>query len=671
MEFKPTRSPARAHGMALALLGLAATAWSAAASPFTPCYGKFFLAAGSGEEGHKDGYFLDAEFKQPGGLCLSQDQRTLYVADAGNHDLRAVALDAQDQVSTVLGGGEAGLVDGVGPAARLAWPSQVVADADGSGLWLLDQSNTTLRRMELRTLELRTVESAPAGLSYTCVTADPKGGVYLVAGDRLWHRATAAGPDTLVAKDPLLDCPDGRLVMLGRTPYFGSPCNGFFCPMDSKNRFTQVGWACLTPTASALCPFQEDGHWKILYWAPEAAGIKKFDPADLGSYALPMQDYQGTLLPGPSPSLAGINGTSDFRVLLKKKLNAVVGPGGIVYYSEACSSRIIGVDTQLVVPRDADANNVRQQEPGKPPHTIRLDVIGASITWFWQSYGPEKTFNHNLAFIRELERNLNLESALHGQGTRYEVQANVNQLGLMHGSPITYFLQVGDRLKGHQVDQVLICMDPASLARELCLFYFNRTVDDLGMLPQQADWPSMTGDERYKELGPVTRGLIDWVKANPREAGEFAAFDDAGRLTFKCKDIQLLKYPRMQQFAKDLMRKALLKDQALAQKYGATIAVAIIPNRNIVEVGEQGGDEFKEGLEGAYMDQPVWDVCKELGIPCYDADEPMRLVALGAYPLFMPGDSHYEPRGHGWLASMLARVMTGGIANVPPDRSQP
>jgi hypothetical protein len=29
------------------------------------------------------------------------------------------------------------------------------------------------------------------------------------------------------------------------------------------------------------------------------------------------------------------------------------------------------------------------------------------------------------------------------------------------------------------------------------------------------------------------------------------------------------------------------------------------------------------------------------------------------------------PRGHGWMASMLARVMTGTIANVPPDRSQP
>ncbi|HTB33402.1 MAG TPA: hypothetical protein VK842_00940, partial [bacterium] len=642
-------------------MALAAPAGTAPSGAFTPCFGKFFLAAGSGEEGHKDGYFLDADFNQPAGLGLSKDQNTLYVADAGNHDLRAVALDAQNSVSTVAGCGRAGLADGIGAAARLSWPTQVATEADGSALWVLDQANLSLRRLDLKTMALQTVEPAPQGLSFTCMAADPAGGVYLVVGDQLLHRASALGPDTLVAKDPALACPDGRLVLLDRAVYFCSPCNGFFCALTGDKHFVKQGWHCLTPTASAFAPLEEEGRWKILFWSPDHASIFKFDPKDQATYAFVMQDYQGTVLPGPSEGMTGINASSDFRTLLKKKLNVAVGPGGILYYSEACSARIIGVDSQLLVPRDADANNVRQPEPGKPPHTIRLDVIGASITWFWQQYGAEKYFNQNLAFIRELERNLNLESALHGQGIRYEVQAHVNQLGVMHGSPLTYFLQIGDRIKGHQVDQVLICMDPASLGRELCLFYFNRTVDDLGMLPQQADWESMNGGERYKELGPVTRGLIDWVKANPKEAGEFASFDGVGRLTFKCSDVQLLKYPRMQQFAKDLMRKALLKDMALAKKYGATVAVAIIPNRNIVEVGEGGGDEFKEGLDGAYIDQPIWDLCKELGIPCYDADEPMRVVALGAYPLFIPADSHYMPRGHGWMASMLARVMTGTI----------
>jgi hypothetical protein len=657
--------------MGMLAMGLAALAWGAPTGPFSPCYGKFFLAAGSGEEGHKDGYFLDADFKQPAGLALSRDQNTLYVADAGNHDLRAVALDAQDQVSTLLGNGEAGQVDGMGAAARLSSPSQVVTEADGSALWLLDQDNRALRRVDLKTLALQTVEAAPDGLSFTSLAADPKGGIYFVAGDRLLHRAPGAASDKLVSKDPVLACPDGRVVVLDREIYFASPCSGFFNHMDAKGKFGPLGYICLTATASSFAPLYEDGRWKILFWAPERGTIMRFDPLDNYCYGYQMFDYQGTLLPGPSENLMGINGTSDFRMLLKKHLEAVVGPGGVFYFAEACSSRIIGVDPNLLVPRDADANMVRQKEPPKPPNTIRLDVIGASLTWFWQQYGGEKAFNENLAFIRELERNLNLESALHGQGVRYEVLAHVNQLGVMFGSPLTYFLEVGDRIKGHQVDQVLICLDPADLGKEIELFEFNRTVDDLGMLPPQADWNDLNGEQRYKELGPLTREFIDWVKAHPAESQDWGYIDGVGRFFFKVRDVELLKYPRVAQFAMALMRKALLRNQALAAKYGAKISVAILPSRNVVEVGEKGGDEFKEGLDGAYIDQPIWDVCKELGIPCYDTTEPMRAVALGAYPLFIPSDSHYMPRGHGWMASMLARVMTGTIPNVPPDRTQP
>ena len=88
--------------MGMLAMGLAALAWGAPTGPFSPCYGKFFLAAGSGEEGHKDGYFLDADFKQPAGLALSRDQNTLYVADAGNHDLRAVALEHTDLTDFVV-----------------------------------------------------------------------------------------------------------------------------------------------------------------------------------------------------------------------------------------------------------------------------------------------------------------------------------------------------------------------------------------------------------------------------------------------------------------------------------------------------------------------------------------------------------------------------------------
>jgi hypothetical protein len=656
----------------LATLALAAqtlNGLAAPAGPFTPCYGKYFLAAGSGEQGHKDGYFLDADFNQPAGMALSKDQNNIYVADSGNHDLRAIALDKQNQVSTVLGDGIPGLVDGMGSAARLSWPTQVVAEADGSSLWLLDQGNSALRLMDLKTLSLRTLESPTAGVTFTSMVGDPKGGIYFVQKDKLFHKASPDAPDVLLGEDPNFGCPDGHLLLLERVAYFANPCSGFFYRVDNHSKLAQLGYLCLTKTASAFCPILDGGRWQILYWSPNEASVKRFDPLDNGCYSFPMTDYQGTLLPGPSPSLVGINATSDFRVLLKNNLQVISGPGGIFYFSEACSGRIIGVDGQLMVPNDADANNVRQQEPGKPANTIRLDVVGASLTWFWQQYGTEKTFNQNLAFIRELERNLNLESALHGQGKRYEVLAQVNQLGVMFGSPPTYFLEVGDRIKNHQVDQVLICVDHQSLNRELGNFLFNRTVDDLGVLPPQADWEGMTGPERYKQLGPITRGLIDWIKAHPDESRDWAYFDGIGRLWFKGNTP--LAIPRLQQFILDILRKAFQRDQALAAKYGATVAVAILPARDVVEIGEKGGDDFYDHINGAWLDKQLFDLVTSMGMPCYDVVDPMRLVALGAYPLFVPADSHYMPRGHGWMASMVAREMTGSIPSIPPDRSQP
>ncbi len=65
---------------------------------------------GNGAQGYADGAALEARFDQPQGMALSADASTLYVADLGNHSIRAVSLD-DGMVSTVAGTG-----------ARGAWP---------------------------------------------------------------------------------------------------------------------------------------------------------------------------------------------------------------------------------------------------------------------------------------------------------------------------------------------------------------------------------------------------------------------------------------------------------------------------------------------------------------------------------------------------------------------
>jgi sugar lactone lactonase YvrE len=84
---------------------------------------------GDGTEGFADGAAAEARFRQPQGLGLSSDGRTLFVADTRNHAVRAVDLATGD-VTTIAGTG-AQLERLPGPGARgrdsaLASPWDVV-----------------------------------------------------------------------------------------------------------------------------------------------------------------------------------------------------------------------------------------------------------------------------------------------------------------------------------------------------------------------------------------------------------------------------------------------------------------------------------------------------------------------------------------------------------------
>jgi hypothetical protein len=90
-----------------------------------------------------------------------------------------------------------------------------------------------------------------------------------------------------------------------------------------------------------------------------------------------------------------------------------------------------------------------------------------------------------------------------------------------------------------------------------------------------------------------------------------------------------------------------------------------------VEIGENGGDDYYDHINHAWMDKPLADLAASIGMDCYNLTEPARLVALPFYPLVEPGDNHYTPRGQGWLAELLARQITGSLPLYTPDRSTP
>jgi sugar lactone lactonase YvrE/murein DD-endopeptidase MepM/ murein hydrolase activator NlpD len=96
-----------------------------------------------GIEGFTDGESAEARFHTPSGLAIDAEGR-LYVADTGNHAIRAVS--PHGQVTTFAGDGTPGHEDGEGRAARFNGPVGVAVHPDGSVL-VADTYNDRIRRI--------------------------------------------------------------------------------------------------------------------------------------------------------------------------------------------------------------------------------------------------------------------------------------------------------------------------------------------------------------------------------------------------------------------------------------------------------------------------------------------------------------------------------------------
>jgi DNA-binding beta-propeller fold protein YncE len=103
------------------------------------------LVAG-GDEGSADGVGAAAQFKTPWGITLSDDGKTLYVADRDNHRIRAINLET-NAVTTVAGSGSAGYREGIGTAAFFSFPRSVKLGADGK-LYLTESGSQRIRQLD-------------------------------------------------------------------------------------------------------------------------------------------------------------------------------------------------------------------------------------------------------------------------------------------------------------------------------------------------------------------------------------------------------------------------------------------------------------------------------------------------------------------------------------------
>jgi sugar lactone lactonase YvrE len=104
--------------------------------------GEVVTIAGSGLAGMADGNGVEATFNRPEGIAIAQNG-TLYVADTGNHAIRRVSTGGY--VSTLVGNGSSGDLEGSGDAARLNSPRGIAVY--GSIVYVSDTGNNKIRKI--------------------------------------------------------------------------------------------------------------------------------------------------------------------------------------------------------------------------------------------------------------------------------------------------------------------------------------------------------------------------------------------------------------------------------------------------------------------------------------------------------------------------------------------
>jgi DNA-binding beta-propeller fold protein YncE len=114
------------------------------------------LVAGRGELGFQDGSFTDAQFANPTGLALDEENHRLFVADKDNHRIRLINLDDRNRVETLAGTGQIGKLDGSFSVATFSQPCLVIQVADGN-LVIYDRDYKLFRLLDLKKREVSTL----------------------------------------------------------------------------------------------------------------------------------------------------------------------------------------------------------------------------------------------------------------------------------------------------------------------------------------------------------------------------------------------------------------------------------------------------------------------------------------------------------------------------------
>jgi hypothetical protein len=630
----------------LLLLASSSLAWAAMAPMDAP----LALVAGNSQLGDADGPFLQAEFRQPMGLVLDATGKTLYVADSGNHRLRAIDLSHRVAVVRTLVGQQPGGQDGPFSRARFSLPEGLFPTA--RGLMVIDQQKT-LRLVDLGAQTVSTVYHSPSDL---LACADAGNGAWLV----------------MTKARELLELqgvsPSSRAL-----PYPDSPQapSGFMVSGPDAYALTADGSLYKAPLAELLGASATAGTWA----RASATGLAQ---CELLPYSDPLSGTLALLIDHAHKDFLKVSSAYALEPLQAYGVRSAVGPltkeerriagqiGGAaqdpqarcLYYSDAPSNRILRLkDYRYGALSNIEAFNsagMREFEYPRtvPPDTTRIAFIGSSMAF----KSPNEDDERSRSLPKRFETWLNLLSSLQGCPRSYEVLAFVEPASTSTTIPIRA-TEYAQTIKAYNATEIWLDIDYINLCDELVGWLLK------GQWAGGVDPPSFlatSSAEKAKLLPPNVahmRQELLGLEKKYRALGVYN-FDAQGSLVVGYNGTwgswyQVLDEPGLRQEMLALYRESLerMKTRLTAAWAPAPvppITILHVPVRNVLNMAENdgGGRDPGDHVIDDFFDKELRAMAKDLGFAYVSDFDVARVLSPSYNPVFVPGDNHMARGGH-------------------------
>ncbi len=633
------------------------------------------VAGDESQPGFRDGSFDTAFFNVPLGLAVSNDGTRLFVADSGNHRIRIIHLDQNNEVTTLAGQDRAGKLDGPVTVAQFNDPRGVLCLPDDR-LVVNDFGNKLLRLVYLKAGTVTTFAGGspkPAAATSPSATATPSDlpkeqvsmdGVVAMAFMARANSIFFTQPDSGTLK--ALDLGTGLVsVVLNNNTQIPHP-SALWCQgstlyladrdlpavfrMDWKGKAPVTLLPAGTPLDKVLALCTSDN---ILYGRLASKGFpaerfitdRRYTQfSDPSNQPVTFRNGWGDTLPADKYFKDAVQSNAPFAPWMgfipdpsdKRKF----------FVSESESHMIISY-RDLFQTRDYNSNGVFAPEypAPKPKNTYRIFIVGDSRSVEAQPFPfpserhplthPPDTpeWSQNLILAPSIERELNFQAALEDVPWNYEV--------LTFGKHSDFFLwptyELPEAVQRNDVDLVIIFspnMDGMAYER-----YFDHplTSDGIPKFPPDMEYLMKPPLDRIPDGLP--RKFYDYCKAHHlvNVVGNNLVFDGSVMTIPEIHDWILEFYGRPW----DVLNRKLAGMKTSSGK----------PPRLLILF-------TYTGREGSQKYWPAFreEVANKYHVPYLDIGPVMNALHLSYYPL-TGDDTHLNPDGCVFFGKLLAHEL--------------